>query len=710
MLSTLFAVGVIAGMVWLNLTDAALPTDDEAAAVQPRDAFSTSLTDKPSVEDTEFGHSSLQLGDRYLVAGNHELALEHYHAAAASLAPDESSVLLREAFCCELMGWYQQAGKKYYRSITNSSNHNHLLLATSGYARCLLTDGKPAEALELVADNMLRLNEFENVPAESRSWLSFLYASLNIPVAAHQTVNAQSLSNRAVVPDLTLPHEVVFDHSLIAPERFLDVVDQPCEKKSAVKIDPNVVSISILQRPADAADLISLSVSAQLQPIVSLAAQISTNAKLNLNVSPSATETLRHRSRTIQLEGASLSLILDALLLPFDVVWFQVGADIQVMTVQEVQESKGSEGALQAFRFDVADRALRSFELEFQSSEKRHAALLARGNLNLIRKRYDAAANRYQELELTLPKEEMLASLFFNQAKLQLLLNNHTEARRLLYLAIDQTVNSDLEASSYCLLSSSLLATLDTDSAITTARRAIATAVDSRQIRWATLNLARAYLLANNPFAANDALFRSRDAFSQGVKDNPSASRQKEVAALLGAFARFRGVSDQRQIQAERNRLLTSIAMLDDSAFESFSDCYVAARAYRELGFEDRAMDMMFLSLARPDIGQWQRQLMFELGQMQQGAGQAEQAIKTFEQLTNNVDRWRTLALERLVRIYAENGRIEQCIARCKLLWKADLSEEQKRTTLQILGHAYQRQGEHHTAALCFAGVLPDAL
>lgn len=714
MLSTLFAFGVIAGMVWLNLTgsDAAQQSNDGLVVAdnQSRDAFSTSLTDEPSVEDTEFGHSSLQSGDRYLIAGNHELALSHYHEAAATLSPDESSVLLREAFCCELMGRYQQAGKKYYRSITSSSNHNHLLLATGGYARCLSSDDKRAEALELVADKMLRLGEYENVPIESRSWLSFLYARLNTEVAVQQTVDNHPQSNIPANQDLTLPHEVVFDHSLIAPELFLDVVDQPCEKAVADENHPNEVSISVLQRPADSADLISLSISAQLQPVVSLAAQISQNAKLNLSISPSAAEAIKHRSRTIHLEGSSLSLILDGLLLPFDLIWFQTGADIQVMTLQEVQESTGNEAALQAFRFDVADRALRSFELEFQSSEKRYAALLARGNLNLIRKQYDAAANRYQELELTLPKDETLANLFFNQAKLQLLLNNQAEARRLLYLSIDQTANADLESSSYCLLSSSLLETPDMDSAITAARRAIATAVDSRPIRWATLNLARAYLLANNPFAANDALFRSRDAFTNGVKENPSAKRQKEVAALLGAYARFRGVSDERRMQAERNRLLTSIAMLDDSAFESFSDCYVAARAYRELGFEDRAMNMMFRSLARPDVGQWQRQLMFELGQIQQSSGQSEEAIKTFEQLTNNIDRWRTLALERLIKLYAENGKIDLCIATSKLLWKADLSEDQKRTTLQILGYAYQKRGEHHSAALCFAGILPDVL
>jgi tetratricopeptide (TPR) repeat protein len=712
MLSTLFAFGVIAGMVWLNLSGSEDVSEDvNALAIdnQPAQPFSTSLSDEPSAEDTQFTQSAIQLGDRYLIAGNFERAMEHYHDAAMALSPDESSVLLREAFCYELMGKHARAGKKYFRSITTSSNRNHQLLATVGYARSLQNGGYRNEAFELVAEQMLKLNEYEDVPDESRSWLSFVYARLLIDGALRSTSNDQSISPLED-QDLTLPHEVVFDESPISSELFLDVLDQPCETATKTRKGSNTVLVNILQRPADSADLISLSVSANLQPVSSLAAVISRDAGVNLSVSPAAAASIEHRSRTIQLNGTSLSVIFDALFLPFDLVWFQSGSDIQVMTIKEVSASTESLAALRAFRFAVADRSLRSFEIDFQSSEMRHAALLARGNLNLIQKQYDAAANRYQELELALPKDEMLAKLFFNQAKLQRLLNNDADARKLLFMAIDQTVNANLEACGYCLLSSSLLKTLDTDSTVTAARRAIATSVDPRQTRWAVLNLARAYLMANNPFAANDALFRSRDAFLKIDSKNNLAARQRVVASLLGSYARFRGVNDQRRIKTARNRLMSSIAMLDDASFESFSDCYVAARAYQELGFEDKALEKMLLSLARPDVGQWQPQLTFELGQLQERSGNPDDAIKTYQLLTQNNDRWRTLSLERLIKLYADTGQIDKCIAYCKTLWSADLTDEQKRTTLIVLGNAFQKQGEHHSAALCFAGILPEVL
>ena len=712
MLSTLFAFGVIAGMVWLNLAQPeAAPmvtskTVQKNSESQYSDGEPVTANPAPDAEAAEFVSSSLQRGDRYLIAGNYQAALSHYRDVGTHRPSDDTSVLLREAFCYELSGWYPKASDRYHRSIATAQNDNHRLLAITGYARCLLRDGKQGTALETLVEPMLRIEQYTGVPVETRSWLSYLYARV-IETAA--LLNAEAKSSESLAStDLTLPHSVVFDKSQITPDLFLSVVDQPCEDLTTRMLEHDRIIATVVQRPGDSIDMISLSVGASLASVETLAAQLTEEAQLSLKISPLAAAILKHKSRTVQLEGASLSLIMDALLLPYDLAWFQSGREIRVMTMPEIAESDAGIEALSSFRFDTADRALRWFELEFQTSEFRHAALLSRGNLMLIQKRYGAAANRYQELELTLPNDEMLASLFFNQAKLHLLLGQFAEARRFLYMAIDQTGSSDVESSGYCLLSSSLLAEAELDSAITTARRGIATAVNARQTRWATLNLARAYLLVNDPFAANDALFRSRDAFAEMDSDDPVIAKQRKVASLLGAYARFRGVSDERRIQAERLRMLSAIAMIDDAAWQSFADCYVASQAYRELGFDRKATEKMILALAKPDVGQWRRQLLFELGQLQKKAGRIQEAIYTFELLTETSDRWRTASLENLVTLYADQGDIERSVEGCRLLWKLDLNEHQKTTTLMVLGHAFQLQGEHHSAALCFAGILPD--
>jgi hypothetical protein len=73
-----------------------------------------------------------------------------------------------------------------------------------------------------------------------------------------------------------------------------------------------------------------------------------------------------------------------------------------------------------------------------------------------------------------------------------------------------------------------------------------------------------------------------------------------------------------------------------------------------------------------------------------------------------NDDPWNQRALEQLAQIYIATDSPEQCIDVCKRLWELPLSEPQKRIVLQLLGDAFQMKGEHYTAALFFAGIVPN--
>ena len=85
-----------------------------------------------------------------------------------------------------------------------------------------------------------------------------------------------------------------------------------------------------------------------------------------------------------------------------------------------------------------------------------------------------------------------------------MLLKRKVEANRLLYLAVDQTLNPDLEASSYCLLGQNLLSLGNLEATIKVSRRGLAAAINAKQKRMASLNLSRAYLLNQEPFSANN--------------------------------------------------------------------------------------------------------------------------------------------------------------------------------------------------------------
>ena len=115
----------------------------------------------------------------------------------------------------------------------------------------------------------------------------------------------------------------------------------------------------------------------------------------------------------------------------------------------------------------------------------------------------------------------------------------------------------------------------------------------------------------------------------------------------------------------------------------------------------------MVLALSQPDIGQWQRQLTFELATMLKEDGQQQQATALFSQINNGEDTWRTQALYQIAQLNFDTGKTKRCVEACRTLLKIEIDDEQEAAALHLLGLAFQRQGEHHSAALCFAGMRP---
>ena len=239
------------------------------------------------------------------------------------------------------------------------------------------------------------------------------------------------------------------------------------------------------------------------------------------------------------------------------------------------------------------------------------------------------------------------------------------------------------------------------DLSIQSSRRGLATATNDHQRQFAALNLARAYLLLGEPFSANNVIFKQQ----QSISD----SDHKAMASILGAFARLNGTRDDYGIRVARNRLMRSAAAVQNSQYQSFADCYFAAISFRQLGFDDRAIDKLVLALSMPDVGQWQRQILYELAVLQKKTGNNQAATAGLKSLVETDDRWSLLALEQLASIYSETDQTELCIRTCKQLWQANLTENQKRSALELLGGVFQQKGEHHSAALCFAGMLPHS-
>ncbi len=233
--------------------------------------------------------------------------------------------------------------------------------------------------------------------------------------------------------------------------------------------------------------------------------------------------------------------------------------------------------------------------------------------------------------------------------------------------------------------------------------RALATASSDQQERLAALTMARSYLLNNQPFSANQVLFEHRQAFTD--------SEQQPAAAVLGSYARYVGITDKNSLSAEANRLLTAVAMASDQSYENFLDIYIAGRAYQELGFQEKAIEKLTLAAESTTIMAWKRQFLFELAVQLTIADKLDEATSVFEFLiAGEIDQWHLKSRLQLAQVYLRGPRLQDCIDICESLLSSDLTEAEKQSTLNTMGQAYRIRGEHHSAALCFAGALPTRI
>lgn len=685
----------------------------------PPKANGESGNESGSALSTEPSVTLLQHGDHYLIAGNYPLALGNYQKFEKEFGSGGSSMLLRKAICYELSSDYYSASHAYHDAIFQAGkNENHKLLATVGCSRVLAFQGRMVEAIDLVSSEMLKIDFYPDLPDSMKSRVAFQWAKILETIALNDVSYFRSDNSPEKIAedqeefaefssvggfllasfDLLRPLSVAVDTPIPDPESFLERVDDPVSQQPRLLNGMGSFSLSLLQRPTNLATTITASVSTSVQPILNVLGEVAARSKLEMKFSSQAKEALRGRSRAVVLDSVSIGVLLDEILIPHQLVWYQKDSTITV-----VSEAEAGEADTCQFRYDAANRAFQRFEIEYSETEYRKSSLLSRAGLSIIEQDYDVATNLFQELSQTNPTGEINAKLFFNLAKLNLLLDRSEEAIPMLYSAIDQTRDADIKSSSYCLLSELEISKGDLKEAIRSSHRGLATAITTHQKTMSTLNLARSYLLNRDPFTCNDSLFRNR-------KWIPKLTTESSIAAFLGSYARSIGLKNKSELARERARLLEAVSAIDSKQCISFVDCYVAGLSYANLGFRDRAREMYIGALSKPDIGVWQRRIVFELAMLQKDSELYNASINTLSSLTDEDDQWKIRALAQLAKIYIELEKTELSYEMCKALWQMNLNEQQKEATLQIMGGVYQKQGKHFSAALCFAGLLPDEL
>lgn len=698
--TTLISIGVIGGMLYnwptaqpLEMRDnpGQFETNSELPAIENDLADSISLMPENELEPViSLDGDEVERGDNYLLGGNAVAAYREYvKAANQEMGIVSAPLLLRMAMASESLGDHVRAEGLYQKSIKHSKLQNIRLLALSGLSRSWIAQGKLEHSFELLAEMNLLYVTPQEIAEEIRNQIHYQIAEVS------QRLYLQSLEIEG-----TNLEELEFKWCDPNMDDMLGLIDLAVTKTAA---DP-VTSTDQLEAfgsPGDDANLTMVRAKTQVQTVRNLLQEISDRAELKFTPTRLANVAISNRTSKLNFDGP-LSVVLDLTLSPLNLVWEQTGDQVKISHQDE------SENETDTYKLERAKRLLRRVELDLPTSVRRISSMLHVGNIALLSGDLETATNRYEELQVSGVNGELAAQLNFNLAILDRLKLRDDVAIERLYFSVDQSLDQGIKAKGYSRIARMHLENGNTEGAIYAADRGLALATLPLMQEKTALTLARAFLLQGKSYEANKVLFDNRD----GIK----SSTGMHLAGVYGAYARLLGKTEDKNqgLRDERTRLIVSMSHLmpDDTA--DFIDALLVARAFYAVGFTNRSIDLLRKAIETRHRF-WQRRAAYDLATVLYESGQLREALKAYEVIyKDDLGLGNTGADAESVTAQLNSANInlmlEQpqiCLDHCEQLWKWKLNEAQKSETLTYMGRAYRKMGRHHTAAVCFAGMIP---
>ncbi len=644
-----------------------------------------SLTDeRPEQAVTSIDLDSLRLGDRLLLGGNFIGAYQQYSKLQKQATSKlDDSILIRLGLASEMAGFLEQ-GEMHYRSAIQSSAKRSIqqLWALIGTARIWETQGRYDEAISLLSELYL-IYETEDYPVEIR-----------LPINRRLADCLQKrLLKSAATTGNKLPTELEYYWCRTSIE---PIVSDSVQLSELADDDARGPKLQVIQNPVNDISLTLIDASLSSHPLLQMISDLAQSAGLEVSVSPHARSVLSGRSLHVDLSALPVSVLLDQALGPLKLAWNQKESVVQIYHHDELTRQQKN-----GYEVDRIQRLLRQVQLNSEHGVERVAALMHDGNMSFLQADFENAANKYQAARELLPTGELSAMLYFNSAAFELAQNRLEESLDQFYRALDQTLSPRLQAASYAHIAELELQLGRPGRAIPAASRGLRLAKDPSRVAHNLMTLAKAYLLDSDPFSANQVLFDN----SPSLADE----RSKRLASVISTYARFQAVKPLSGLQNEGERLVLALVALHPDDPQNFIDHLLVSRAYNDVGFGSKAIEHLSVASSNVTSGYWENRIRFELSEMLYRDAEFEQANETLQTITATSNQPLRMKVQLLnARIQLALGLPLDCESICQTLLKLPLDEESKKQTLELLGKAYQQSGRHYSAALCFAGLLPE--
>jgi len=590
---------------------------------------------------------------------------------------DDDSLQLRLAVANEEIGNLESAHAQYQELAGRTGNPVVRDAANVSQARVLMSSNQIESAVSILAT-------FLGQSERSRS--------------ASVTAEAAHLFALALLRELPSPSDRTVGLELVHTNwhppiwRVIRSVESLSEPIAPSKDDAHFVILSEFGRGADG---FQLSVHYDQVSILGLIADAGSQSKLSLEVSSKAAQNLEARRVTLARSNISLAALLDLLTLPNGLIWRQTEDRIEILSPTEIVSETLSE-----LRLRTVIRSLRNSLSTWPSHELAPVTWLGIANLQVQASEMDSAISLYDQFLREFPKSPLSSTAWFNKAQIEITLGQRDAARDSLYQLVDGFAGNRLEARAWFNIGRLMVHAEQFDEAVRPLVRA-STTTTTRDVQAKAANiLASAYLMNGKDSAASMVLMDFRDAVREPPHDR--------VSAMLGTLARFRVASGVRK-EGEGQRLISALAQLRASDYEEDSVRLLAGLAWKALGLHEQ-MAVVYREVEGASSSSPLRQHMqYEVGEWLRKTGATGEALKVFAQLNGNDDSvWRRRGQESEVRILFLAGKHEECIVRSSELLRTAEADSEKRRLLELLGLAYEVQGDYTRAAQCFSGIVPD--
>ncbi len=344
---------------------------------------------------------------------------------------------------------------------------------------------------------------------------------------------------------------------VIVFRRPLDLMDKICcdylfppRTTAQASIEPGV---TVLHRFGTQPAQIQVRLFAQSQSLLANIESLSSATGLALTWNDVARKRCEVHQQLAIIESGSLARVLDLLLTPVDLAW---SSDDSRMAIQDPNEL--DDDALANFIWQRADRAARYASTHYAGHPLAPFVSLSIGNAAFRRGDFAAAEAAYRQLLQLPPSSPTRMEAMFNLAKTLGNLDQPRDALKMFYRAADAGQGHPLRAASYLFAGRLHIELGAVNESVRPLMRAAALAEDDLTKQVAAVTLASAYLLADNPHAANTALMRFRKSLVGDAWEG--------VAALVSSLARLQVAAGTDGLRHGRG-LITALQQVQPSDF-----------------------------------------------------------------------------------------------------------------------------------------------